>query len=198
MFAIKSFLFFMIFFIIFGLAGVAIDIVTHGKYSIRTHLWEGKTVATERVRFWITRAHRTWFYSPIFYLLIALSPLLFLGALAIYLWDVFREYQVVYGANGSRLVIVREAITDSDILGARTHRGSVRHIVGGWFGAVKIDLAGTLYPSGTAPISSFAVKELETRRSLGWSKTMIDGITHIIPPLAGTPGEDEPITVDAS
>jgi hypothetical protein len=190
MFAIKSFLFFLIFFIIFGLAGVVLDIITHGKYSVRAHLWEGKHMAAERVRFWITRARKTWLYSPIFYLLVALSPVLFVGALAIYMWDVFREYQVVYGTDGSRLVIVREAITDLDVAGARTHRGSVRHIIGGWFGAVKVDLSGTLYPGGTAPISSFAVKELETRRSLGWSKVVIDGVSHIIPPLAGTP-EDE-------
>jgi len=174
---------FLMVFLVLGLVGALLDLLTGGQYGIRVTLVAGGRMASKRVRRWLAILSRGWLFSPVLFLAIVLSPVLFVFALVVYIVDSYRFYQVFYDEVGNRVVYPTSPITDEDIASSRG--GGVTN----WLKSVLgPQMSGILYQGEPLPenfklISLVGKEALKSAQEQGWRKIQISGLTFLAPSL---------------
>jgi len=191
MFVLKASLGFLLFFIVFGFLGVLLDILTEGRYAIRENLFAGRNVAMSRVKRWGRFIGRTWLMTPVFYILVVLSPFAFLFALGVYVYDCYSQTQVTYGQDGTRTVIRGVAWTKADTAWTTGIRSWLRFPRGAG-DQENLKLLEN-YPDGTTALHALSRSEIEKRQAHGWIKIVVNGTAYTCPPANWAGFPDDPV-----
>jgi len=167
---------------IFGLLGVALDLLTGGKYAIRVTLEEGRQVASIRVRAWLNLVKRGWVFSPVLFLGFVISPVLFIFAFLVYIVDSYRAYQVYYTEDGKRIVYPSRDITDADVGASGSSSGWLSKFFGpGQSGFIYM---GKAMPANFKLYVNQGPTVVSKAKDLGWRIVTVQGQDFLAPPLS--------------
>jgi len=191
MFILKTFVTFMLVFLIFGLLGFLLDVVTGGRYAIRESLDEGRRIATTRVGRLLGWAKRTWLFSPVLAFLVLVSPALFVVFLVVYLVDVYVRAEVWYDdTTGTRFVPPLEPISDEMLRGPGLFRTASNWVNPPDKGTRSVRVGGVPMPLGTVDLKALTPAEAESRRAGGFKAYVSQGVTYLVPPVFQDAEED--------
>lgn len=191
---IKRVMIFLTFFLVFGLLGVALDLLTGGKYAIRVTLEEGRQVASLRVRAWLNTVKRGWVFSPVLFLGFVISPVLFIFAFLVYIVDSYRAYQVYYSDDGKRIVYPSRNISDADVIASGSRTGWLSRFFGpGQSGFIYM---GKAMPDNFKLYVNQTPLVVAKAKELGWRMVTIQGQDFLAPPLEDPTAALEDFEVD--
>jgi len=176
---------FLLAFFVIGLVGYALDLLTGGRFYIRRNLYDAKDVAWLRTAKFVAFLRGSWIWSPIFFLSLVVSPVLFAFTFIVFLYDSYIG-DALYDESGKRFALKGGPLTEDMILlnpKAAPTRSLGAYVTSLWSSKGDgVVVAGEEIPAGWAAESSLDEADRRKALSHGFRRYGLSGNYWYAPP----------------